>query len=125
MNRNRRSFFETLERREVFAPLPVLMVIADQRDFFYQEYGDTRQSLVEAGLTVRVAARTTNPSTPHPNSGQGSSSGVVTPDLPLSAVNSADYSAIVFVGGWGSSMYQYAFTGNYYDDHYDGNASTI
>ena len=124
MNRNRRAFFETLERRELFAPLPVLMVIADQRDFFYQEYGDARQSLVEAGLQVRVTARTTNPSTPHPNSGQGASSGVVTPDLPLSAVNSADYSAIVFVGGWGSSMYQYAFTGNYYDDLYDGNAAT-
>lgn len=120
----RRPFLEQLERREVFAPLPVLMVIADQRDFFYQEYGDTRQSLIEAGLEVRVAARTTNPSTPHPNSGQGASSGVVTPHLPLSAVNSADYSAIVFVGGWGSSMYQYAFTGNYYDDHYDGNTAT-
>jgi Ca2+-binding RTX toxin-like protein len=122
--RSRRPFLEQLERREVFAPLPVLMVIADQRDFFYQEYGDTRLSLVEAGLTVRVAARTTNPSTPHWNSGQGASSGVVTPDLPLSAVNSADYSAIVFVGGWGSSMYQYAFTGDYYDNHYDGNAAT-
>ncbi len=122
--RSRQAFFEQLERREVFAPLPVLMVIADQRDFFYQEYGDTRQSLIESGLAVRVAARTTNPSTPHWNSGQGASSGIVTPDLPLSAVNSADYSAIVFVGGWGSSMYQYAFTGNYYDDLYDGHAAT-
>lgn len=116
--------FETLERREVFAPLPVLMVIADQRDFFYQEYGDTKLSLEEAGLTVRVAATTINPSTPHWNSGQGASSGVVTPQLPLSAVNSADYSAIVFVGGWGASMYQYAFNGDYYDNHYDGNAAT-
>ncbi len=120
----RRAFFEQLEKREVFAPLPVLMVIADQRDFFYQEYGDTRLSLEEAGLNVRVAATTTRPSTPHPNSGQGASSGIVTPDLALSAVNSADYSAIVFVGGWGSSMYQYAFTGDYYDNHYDGNAAT-
>jgi len=25
-------------------PLPVLMVVADQQDFYYQEYGDTRQS---------------------------------------------------------------------------------
>lgn len=120
----RRPFFEQLERREVFAPLPVLMVIADQRDFFYQEYGDTKISLEETGLTVRVAATTTRPSTPHGNSGQGATSGIVTPDLTLASVVSTDYSAIVFVGGWGSSMYQYSFTGNYYDDHYDGNAAT-
>ncbi|QDU31082.1 Hemolysin, chromosomal [Anatilimnocola aggregata] len=122
----RRSFFETLERREVFAAgdvLPVLMVIADQRDFFYQEYGDTRQSLLEAGLTTRVAATTTSPSTPHANSGQ-TGSGIVTPDLRLADVNSQDYSAIVFIGGWGSSMYQYAFTGIYSDGLYRGDATT-
>ena len=38
----------------------------------------------------------------------------MTPDLPLSAVNAADYSAIVFVGGWGSSQYQYGFAGTYH-----------
>lgn len=121
---NRRSFLEQLESREVFAPLPVLMVIADQRDFFYQEYGDTKLSLEEAGLSVQVAATTTNPSWPHSGSGQGASSGMVVPDLPLSAVDASDYSAIVFVGGWGSSMYQYAVNGNYYDAHYNGNPAT-
>ena len=120
----RRAFFETLEKREVFAPLPVLMVIADQQDFYYQEYGDTRQSLEEAGLSVEVAATTTLPSTPHSGSGQGADGGIVTPNLPLSAVDASDYSAIVFVGGWGSSMYQYAIGGNYYDARYNGDAGT-
>jgi putative intracellular protease/amidase len=100
-------------------PLPVLMVIANQ-DFYYQEYSHTRLSLEEAGLDVAVAATTTNPSTPHPNSGQGSESGVVTPDLALSNVEASDYSAIVFVGGWGSSSYQYAFEGTYANSAYNG-----
>ncbi len=120
----RRAFFEQLEKREVFAPLPVLMVIADQRDFFYQEYGDTKLSLEEAGLQVEVAATTTNPSTPHSGSGEPFGGGVVTPDLTLSAVDASDYSAIVFVGGWGSSMYQYAINANYYDSHYNGDPAT-
>lgn len=120
----RRSFLEQLEKREVFAPLPVLMVIADQQDFFYQEYGDTKLSLEEAGLTVEVAATTTLPSTPHSGSFEPADGGVVTPDVALADVNAADYSAIVFVGGWGSSMYQYAFEGNYYDTRYNGDPAT-
>ena len=35
------------------------------------------------------------------------------PDIALSDVNAANYSAIVFVGSWGASQYQYAFTGTY------------
>lgn len=120
----RRSFLEQLETREVFAPLPVLMVIADQQDFYYQEYGDTRLSLQEAGLAVQVAATTTQPSTPHAGSGQGPDGGIVTPDLTLAAVDADNYSAIVFVGGWGSSMYQYAFNGSYYDARYNGDPAT-
>jgi Ca2+-binding RTX toxin-like protein len=120
----RRSFLEQLEKREVFAPLPVLMVIADQQHFFYQEYGDTKLSLEAAGLTVQVAATTTQPSTPHFGSNEPADGGVVTPDLPLSAVNAEDYSAIVFVGGWGSSMYQYAFNGNYSEGFYNGDPAT-
>jgi len=93
-------------------PLPVLMVIANQ-DFYYQEYGDTRQSLEAAGLEVVVAATTTEVSRPHANSGQGADGGFVTPDLALTDVEASDYSAIVFVGGWGSSSYQYGFEGTY------------
>lgn len=115
--------FETLERREVFSAdiLPALMVIADQQDFYYKEYGDTRDSLEAAGITVQVAAATTNVSHPHPGSGELNwFQGQVTPDIALADVNPDDYSAIVFVGGWGSSMYQYAFPGDYVNDHYDG-----
>ena len=105
--------------------LPVLMVIADQQDFYYKEYNDTRISLEAEGLTVHVAATTTSPSTPHWDSGQGWQSGIVVPDLALSQVNEDDYAAIVFVGGWGSSMYQStAFPGDYYNNHYDGNFAT-
>jgi Ca2+-binding RTX toxin-like protein len=118
--------FQVLERREVLSsqPLPVLMVIADQRDFYYQEYGDTRASLEAAGLDVQVAATTTAPSTPHAGSGQGAASGIVVPDLALADVDADNYSAIAFVGGWGSSMYQYAFPGDYANDHYDGDLTT-
>lgn len=125
---------EKLESREVLtaSPLPVLMVIADQQDFYYKEYGDTRTSLEAAGLDVVVAATTTNTSTPHPGSGQGAGSGQVVPDIALGLANADDYSAIVFVGGWGSSMYQYAYndpnadgvTDNYYvNPHYNGDAN--
>lgn len=99
-------------------PLPVLMVIANQ-DFYYQEYGDTRQSLEAAGLEVVVAATTTEVSRPHANSGQGADGGFVTPDLALTDVNADDYSAIVFVGGWGASSYQYAFEGTYNNSGYN------
>lgn len=137
--RSRRSLAgqtpEILESRIVLSaqPLPVLMVIADQQDFYYKEYNDTRTSLEAAGVDVIVAATTTNISTPHSNSGQGwensgqgwENSGQVPPDIALNQVNSEDYSAIVFVGGWGSSMYQYtSFTGDYANDLYDGDVAT-
>jgi putative intracellular protease/amidase len=126
---------EALERRDLMSadPLPVLMVLADQRDFYYREYNDTRVSLEAAGLGVVVAATTTNPTVAHPGSGQGSGSGIVTPDIALANVDAADYSAIVFVGGWGSSMYQYAHSDpnadgivdNFYANGlYNGNAGT-
>jgi putative intracellular protease/amidase len=107
------------------------MVIANQ-DFYYKEYADTRRSLEAAGLDVAVAAATTQTAVPHGNSGQGWESGAVVPDLALATADAADYSAVVFVGGWGSSMYQYAFndpnldgtTDNYYaNDLYNGAAA--
>ena len=48
---------ELLEARELLTAgvgdtgvLPVLMVVADQRDFYYQEYGDTRTGLEAEGI---------------------------------------------------------------------------
>lgn len=111
--RHARLGVETLEARDLLAasPLPVLMVLADQRDFYYQEYADTRQSVATGGISVAVA---------DVNSGQPPT-GEVAPDLALAAVRAQDYSAIVFVGGWGSSMYQYAYN----DPNLDGVSDDI
>ncbi|PQO41978.1 hypothetical protein [Blastopirellula marina] len=103
---------------ELPTPPPVLMVIANH-DFYYQEYADTRTSLEEAGLEVVVAAASTDTATPHNGSGQVGS-GEVTPDLSILDASADDYSAIVFVGGWGSSMYQYAYEGTYDNGYYNG-----
>jgi putative intracellular protease/amidase len=93
-------------------PLPVLMVIANQ-DFYYREYADTRASLEGQGMEVVVAATTQLP-IPHGRNPRWT----VQPDRAVGDVDAADYSAIVFVGGWGSSMYQYAFEGTYQNAAY-------
>jgi putative intracellular protease/amidase len=102
--------------------LPVLLVLANQ-DFYFQEYNDTRQSLEQAGLRVQVAAAVQAPCVPHLGSGQGTGSGIVQPDLDLASVQAASYSAIVFIGGWGASEYQYAFQGTYSTSAYNGSAA--
>lgn len=104
------------------APLPVLMVIANQ-DFYYKEYADTCTALVAAGVSVVVAAETTATATPHANSGQGAGTGNVMPDIALMNANASNYSAIVFVGGWGASDYQYAFAGTYQNAAYNSTAA--
>jgi len=101
----------------------VLIIIASHH-FFYREYGDPRQELERAGIKVTVAAGRKAPSHPHPGSGQGPDGGVVMPDLALSAVKAADYDAVLFSGGWGSSMYQYAFNGRYDEPAYNGDRAT-
>jgi putative intracellular protease/amidase len=103
-------------------PLPVLLVIANQ-DFYYQEYADTRAGLEAGGASVVVAAARQDWCVPHWNSGQGSDGGVVMPDVAITDADASDYSAIVFVGGWGASSYQYAFEGTYYNAAYNGAAS--
>lgn len=98
-------------------PQPVLLVIADQADFHYREYAETRRAIEAAGVPVRVAATTTARSVPHPNTGEpaGTDGGVV-PDVALAEVDPGSYSAIGFVGGWGASAYQYAYN----DPNLDG-----
>jgi len=98
------------------APKPVLLVIAN-RDFYYQEYADTRRSIEAAGLKVRVAAADASRCVPTPGTGQPTRLfGGVMPELTLAKADASDYSAIVFVGGWGASMYQYAYN----DPNLDG-----
>lgn len=93
------------------SPSPVLLVIANQ-DFHYREYADTRAALQARGLKVVVAAGETGLARP-----QGSGP-AVRPDLTLTDAQSSNYSAIVFVGGWGASSYQYAFEGTYHHTAY-------
>lgn len=101
----------------------VLIVIANE-GFFYREYGDPRQELERAGFTVDVAAARRAPCRPHANSGQGGSDGIVNPDLAITDVDPNRYRAILFSGGWGSSMYQYAFQGRYNNAAYNGDRRT-
>jgi len=97
----------------------VLIVIANHH-FFYREYGDPRAELEQAGLRVTVAAGRKAPCRPHQGSGEGADGGVVQPDLALSDVKVDDFDAVLFSGGWGASMYQFAFTGRYNDPAYNG-----
>lgn len=112
----------TITDNDVAPILPVLMVIAN-RDFYYQEYADPRAQLAAAGIPVVVAAARRELSTPHANSGQGSGTGQVMPDIALSDAQATDYSAIMFVGGWGASQYQFAFSGTYQDSNYNGSTA--
>lgn len=96
-------------------PMPVLMVLANQ-DFHYAEYAATRASLEARGLAVVVAAGESRPAQP-----QGAGAGrAVQPNLALEQASEGRYSAIVFVGGWGASSYQYAFSGTYQNAAYRG-----
>lgn len=101
----------------------VLIVIANQ-DFFYREYGDPRAELERAGFVVEVAAGRKAPCRPHTNSGQGNDGGIVNPDFALADVDPDRYVAILFSGGWGSSMYQFAFQGSYDNATYNGDQAT-
>jgi hypothetical protein len=98
----------------------VLMVIAND-GFFYREYGDPRRELESAGFTVDVAAGFKSRCVPHRCSRHGPDGGIVQPDYAITQVKADNYVAIVFSGGWGSSMYQYAFKGNYSHGAYNGN----
>jgi putative intracellular protease/amidase len=95
------------------SPQPVLLVIANE-DFHYAQYAATRASLEAWNLSVVVAAGDIRPAQP-----QGVGSGAaVQPDRALADVEAEDYAAIVFVGGWGASSYQYAFEGTYHHAAY-------
>ena len=96
----------------------VLFIVA-QKDFYYKEYDDPRQALETAGFQVVVAAPTMKPCVPHKNSGQGAASGEIKPDVTLEKAKAEDYRTIVFIGGWGASMYQYAFPGKYATSAYN------
>jgi len=111
----------TISRDDVASvrPLPVLIVIANN-DFYYTEYSAPRAALEAAGIPVVVGAGRRVLSTPHANTGYTSGNGSVMPDIALADARASDYSAIVFVGGWGAAQYQYAFPGTYNNAAYNG-----
>jgi protease I len=76
----------------------VLMVIAPT-DFNDVEFSDTKEVLEAANLDITVVNSTGQPS-------RSSLGKVVTPDSNFYDVDSADFDAIVFVGGSGSAVYQ-------------------
>lgn len=98
----------------------VLIVIANHH-FFYREYADPREELERAGFRVTIAAGRKEACRPHNGSGEPSNGGVVTPNVSLADVKASDYDALLFSGGWGASMYQFAFEGRYDEPAYNGN----
>ncbi|MBC7815533.1 MAG: cyclic nucleotide-binding protein [Planctomycetaceae bacterium] len=100
----------------------VLLVIANQH-FFYREYSEPKQELEWAGCVVEVAAGRKAPCRAHQGTGEGADGGVVQPDLAIADADASRYDAILFSGGWGSSMYQFAFQGTYQNTAYNGERS--
>lgn len=88
---------------EAQSPQPVLMVIAN-RDYWHQEYAAVRSSLEARGLDVVVASSSLDAAIPQDKR----PTVLVRPDVRVTEADASNYSAVVFVGGWGSSMYQYA-----------------
>jgi protease I len=75
----------------------VLMVIAPQ-DFRDEEFFETKEVLDAANLETTVVNSTGEPS-------RSMAGKVVTPDCSFYDADSADYDAVIFVGGSGASMY--------------------
>jgi putative intracellular protease/amidase len=87
---------------------PGLLVLGN-RDFSLEEYRALRAAFEGHGREVHVAAGTLDLCIPW----GGSLADAVRPDVALTTVDPSRYSAVVFVGGWGASSYQYAFEGTY------------
>ena len=81
------------------ATMPVLLIIAPQ-DFQPREYSETRRVLEEAGYTAVVASITLEEAVSMPPDQLK-----VHPDLTIGDVTVADYDAIIFIGGSGSTVY--------------------
>lgn len=77
--------------------MDVLMVIAPQ-NFRDEEFFQPREELEKAGARVTVASRSKGVC-------GGMLGGRVTADISLNDAKGADYDAVVFIGGGGSSVY--------------------
>jgi len=90
------------------------VLILPNANYSHDEYVAVRAALEAAGLEIRVAAGTLAPCVPW----GGSLDDAVQPDMTIAAVDPSSYVGVVFIGGWGSSAYQYAFDGTYLDPIY-------
>jgi len=78
----------------------VLLVLANQ-DFYYREYSDTRRRWnSRAARAGRGGHANAVRSTRQLRAGERQR--IVQPDLALADASASNYSAIVFVGGWGA-----------------------
>jgi putative intracellular protease/amidase len=96
----------------------VLFIVASTH-FYYQEYAEPKDELTKAGYDVEVTAYG-SVCVPHEKSGQ-QGSGNTKVDVRPDQVDPSKYKAVVFVGGWGSSQYQYAYKGKYRNGSYNLN----
>jgi putative intracellular protease/amidase len=96
----------------------VLMLVAND-GFFFQEYFDPRSALEAEGVVVTVASVDGGTAVPHAGSYDGRFTGLtptianLTGTVALSAINPAEFDALVIVGGWGASRYYYAYPGTF------------
>ncbi|MCA9123108.1 MAG: DJ-1/PfpI family protein [Planctomycetaceae bacterium] len=114
---------ESIAKRAASSSHPRVLIVIANQDFFYREYHDPRVQLERAGIVVEVAAARKQICRPHANSGE-QGSGEVMPDLAVADADASRYDAIMFSGGWGASMYQYAFQGSYANRAYNGDRQT-
>ena len=75
----------------------VVMVIAE-KDFRDEELFEPKAVLEKAGVKVDVACT-------NKRQAKGTMGATITPDMLVSGINTADYDAVIFVGGNGSHQY--------------------
>jgi putative intracellular protease/amidase len=100
-----------------FKPPPnSILLIVPQRNYHFQEYTDIKETLVKAGYSVVTAS----PSLAEPvlaEMGTGSrDAGEFRAEMKYSDVSVKDFSAIVFIGGMGSSGALFEFQGAYHSN---------
>ncbi len=96
---------------------PKVLFIVASTHFYYQEYGEPKEELNKAGYDVDVTAFSSQ-CVPHEKSGQ-QGTGIAKVDVRPDQVDPSKYKAVLFVGGWGASQYQYAFKGKYKNGAYN------
>lgn len=85
---------------------PAALAIANH-DLYHREYSEPRLALKTAEIPMSVGAGSISLAIPHSGTGCSAADGAVRVEMTVSTAEGADYSAICFVGGWGTSMFQF------------------